>query len=674
MEFDKSFFEDEIRDGFYVSAEMKHAWAAQLEVLNDVDKACRENGIQYFAEWGTLLGAVRHHGFIPWDDDMDICMKRPDFNKFVKNVKNIMPEGYQIYNIESDKDNDNLLARIISGRTIDFSAKYLDKYHGFPYVAGIDIFPLDFIAPDREEDDYLCTVIDIVNTVAKFMRMKDSENEAIEGEDLEKLNSNLLSIEQLCGVRIDREKDIIQQLNILVDQLCSLYTEDETEELTIRAIWQKNKAYKFRNSYYKKAVRIPFENITIPVPFGYDAILKQKYGDYMKLVHTWDSHDYPFFDKQRDIIREKSESGLNEFKDTLEDVITFKEHVAILRGKRKVLKALDNKKKKKNVVFMPFKPEHWDAMDGLWREYKDREDVDVKVVSVPYYYKNYDGTVEQYSTSAEYPDYINVLSEDEYNYEKDDSDEIIIQNPYDGYNVAATIHPRYYVRNLLMHTDKLIYIPYFATDEIDAQDMKADVSMNSYVTMPGVVYADEVILQSENIRKLYIRKLTGFFGEESRRLWENQLNSNGAQYLINDNNNPLRYSRIPGKWRNQAARSDGSYKKIILYYISTNGVLEHKHEMFEKIGRTMDVFEQYKEEIVCLLAFESNMEEVLEGENSELLMDYQCALRKYNEYILGNGELMDAVKACDAFYGEAGAEAQMCRNANKPVMIENVYL
>ena len=467
MEFDKSFFEDEIRDGFYVSAEMKHAWAAQLEVLNDVDKACKENGIQYFAEWGTLLGAVRHHGFIPWDDDMDICMKRPDFNKFVKNVKNIMPEGYQIYNIESDKDNDNLLARIISGRTIDFSAKYLDKYHGFPYVAGIDIFPLDFIAPDREEDDYLCTVIDIVNTVAKFMRMKDSENEAIEGEDLEKLNSNLLSIEQLCGVRIDREKDIIQQLNILVDQLCSLYTEDETEELTIRAIWQKNKAYKFRNSYYKKAVRIPFENITIPVPFGYDAILKQKYGDYMKLVHTWDSHDYPFFDKQRDIIREKSESGLNEFKDTLEDVITFKEHVAILRGKRKVLKALDNKKKKKNVVFMPFKPEHWDAMDGLWREYKDREDVDVKVVSVPYYYKNYDGTVEQYSTSAEYPDYINVLSEDEYNYEKDDPDEIIIQNPYDGYNVAATIHPRYYVRNLLMHTDKLIYCLLYTSDAAD---------------------------------------------------------------------------------------------------------------------------------------------------------------------------------------------------------------
>lgn len=55
-------------------------------------------------------------------------------------------------------------------------------------------------------------------------------------------------------------------------------------------------------------------------------------------------------------------------------------------------------------------------------------------------------------------------------------------------------------------------------------------------------------------------------------------------------------------------------------------------------------------------------------------MDYQCTIRKYTEYVVSRGELRDAVKACDAFYGEAGAEAQMCRNANKPVMIENVYL
>ena len=96
LQFPEEYFEDEVRDGFYVTSDMKHAWAAQLEVLNDVDKACRENGIQYFAEWGTLLGAVRHHGFIPWDDDMDICMKRPDYNRFLQIADQIMPEGYKL--------------------------------------------------------------------------------------------------------------------------------------------------------------------------------------------------------------------------------------------------------------------------------------------------------------------------------------------------------------------------------------------------------------------------------------------------------------------------------------------------------------------------------------------------------------------------------------------------
>ena len=81
MVFEKEYFEDEVRDGFYVPAQMKHAWAAQLEVLNDIDKACTENEIQYFAEWGTLLGAVRHHGFIPWDDDMDIKQLCKYFNR-----------------------------------------------------------------------------------------------------------------------------------------------------------------------------------------------------------------------------------------------------------------------------------------------------------------------------------------------------------------------------------------------------------------------------------------------------------------------------------------------------------------------------------------------------------------------------------------------------------------
>ena len=77
-------------------------------------------------------------------------MKRPDYNRFLQIADQIMPEGYKIFNISSDEDNDNMLTRIINGRAINFEKTHLEKFHGFPYVSGIDIFPLDFIAPNRK--------------------------------------------------------------------------------------------------------------------------------------------------------------------------------------------------------------------------------------------------------------------------------------------------------------------------------------------------------------------------------------------------------------------------------------------------------------------------------------------------------------------------------------------
>ena len=267
MEFDKSYFEAEVREGFYVTSDIKHAWAAQLEVLNDVDKACRENGIQYFAEWGTLLGAIRHHGFIPWDDDMDICMRRPDYERFLKIAKDIMPKGYDIFDMNTDTDNDNAIARIINGRNINCERIHLEKFHGFPYVAGLDIFPLDYIAADEEDDKFQCDLIDIVWTVEKLAR--DIENKC-EEIDMEKasaeLELRLSQVEELCGVKLERNKSIAQQLLILVDKLSGLYTEEEADYITLMHVWLGNKNYKFPKEYYRKEIRVPFENTEIPVP------------------------------------------------------------------------------------------------------------------------------------------------------------------------------------------------------------------------------------------------------------------------------------------------------------------------------------------------------------------------------------------------------------------------
>ena len=79
MRFDNSYYNDEVRENFYIPGMIKRSWASQIEILEKVRDICEKHGIRWFADYGTLLGAVRHHGFIPWDDDIDLWMPRKDY-------------------------------------------------------------------------------------------------------------------------------------------------------------------------------------------------------------------------------------------------------------------------------------------------------------------------------------------------------------------------------------------------------------------------------------------------------------------------------------------------------------------------------------------------------------------------------------------------------------------
>ena len=191
---------------------------------------------------------------------MDICMRRPDYERFLKIAKDIMPKGYDIFDMNTDTDNDNAIARIINGRNINCERIHLEKFHGFPYVAGLDIFPLDYIAADEEDDKFQCDLIDIVWTVEKLAR--DIENKC-EEIDMEKasaeLELRLSQVEELCGVKLERNKSIAQQLLILVDKLSELYTEEEADYITLMHVWLGNKNYKFPKEYYRKEIRVPLK-------------------------------------------------------------------------------------------------------------------------------------------------------------------------------------------------------------------------------------------------------------------------------------------------------------------------------------------------------------------------------------------------------------------------------
>lgn len=290
MQFPDNYFDDEVRDGFFVPGLMKRAWAAQLEVLNEVALICKKHNIRWFADCGTLIGAVRHGGFVPWDDDLDICMLREDYDRFVEIAKRELPEDYRVLNAADTEDFENMLTRIANSDRIRFEKEATEKYHYFMYSAGIDVFPLDYIAADEEAEQVRKNLLKIV------ISLMDGIND--ENRMLPEMQQAIVQVEELCNVKFDMSKPIRLQYMNLLDKLFSVYTSDEADEVALMMYWVQKDNHRYKLEWFKDTVELPFENTYIQAPAMYDAVLKTEYGDYMRIVQAGGIHDYPFYVKQ----------------------------------------------------------------------------------------------------------------------------------------------------------------------------------------------------------------------------------------------------------------------------------------------------------------------------------------------------------------------------------------
>lgn len=295
-QYPETYFEGEERDGFYIEPMMKRAWAAQIEVLLEVQKVCEKNGIQYFAEYGTMLGAVRHKGFIPWDDDLDICMRREDYMKFISVVERDLPKEFVVLNIHTEHTFTDLLTRVVNGRSIQLDEGHLEKYHGCPYVVGIDVFPVDYLPRKEEEAKVQMKLLEIVLSTAQLCALEDA--------DMDEIGRTTEQIAQLCNVVWDEKLPMQYQLYHLAERLCAMYGKEDADNMGMPVKILGGKNYIYSKEAYESAIMMPFETIQIPVPVGYDEILTAKYGEYMVPFIRKTGHAYPFYKKQRELLRQ----------------------------------------------------------------------------------------------------------------------------------------------------------------------------------------------------------------------------------------------------------------------------------------------------------------------------------------------------------------------------------
>ena len=292
---------DEMRNGFLVTSQKKKLWNVQIGLINEVARICKKHNIRWFAGYGTLLGAARHKGFIPWDDDVDLLMFRPDYEKFkrvaAKEVKApYFFDNWYNYRLESEgaslTDPEGDFQFITEEQQNFFENRWITQWPSirlrdsrtsmieFPnrnfinQGIWIDIFPLDPVPPLTQEiqtfNFNLAILLLMIAAAPERVKktMQDNQRLLLEYDDVEKLL--MLSYAE----RGSFFEDVMNENFFLSERIGDL-----------RDFTLTSNQVSYRSKFFADVIHLPFEKIEVPAPADYDNVLKAYYGDWRTPVY-----------------------------------------------------------------------------------------------------------------------------------------------------------------------------------------------------------------------------------------------------------------------------------------------------------------------------------------------------------------------------------------------------
>ena len=241
----------------------------QLEIAKEIKRVCEENDIQYFLSDGSFLGAVRHQGFIPWDDDMDMGMLRSDYEKFCRIAPLKLKPEYCLQNWYTDPNYSLPFGKVVKRNTVYLESKKTTnlKENGF-YV---DIFPFDYAPEDQPEREQLAA------RLRSIYRMKLMKSGYKPWMDNDKIN---------WPKRIGYLYYQIKSLFVSQNELAKSYDRLAVATQGSNTLWEQyggiTPVY-YQREWLEELADYSFEGVAFKGPKYYDEYLTASYGDYMQL-------------------------------------------------------------------------------------------------------------------------------------------------------------------------------------------------------------------------------------------------------------------------------------------------------------------------------------------------------------------------------------------------------